>query len=82
MHDEQTPQNVCREASHHVCAPPDPDLEIRGGGRAVPPIFFFGPSGFSLKIRGGGPPGPLPRSATDVDGDAEYAFCWRDGSVL
>ena len=38
-----------------VLAVPDPDLEIRGGA--------FGPQ-FGLKIRGGGPPGPSPRSAT------------------
>ena len=51
---------------------PDPDLEIRGegtqssipldkGGGVVqsPKKFFFGPQ-FGLKIRGGGPPGPLP----------------------
>ena len=58
---------------------PDPDLEIRvgaggggggvgavssrpldNGGQARSPKIFFG-----LKIRGGGPPGPLPASATE-----------------
>ena len=39
-----------------VLAVPDPYLEIRGGA--------FGPQ-FGLKIRGVGPPGPSPRSATD-----------------
>ena len=48
---------------------PDPDLEIRGGGGVIqtlrkggsPKLFFrsFGPQ-FGLKIRGRGPPGPLP----------------------
>ena len=55
---------------------PDPDLEIRGGRQSSRPLgkgggggggggnqktFFwpFGPQ-FGLKLRGGGPPGPLP----------------------
>ena len=43
----------------------DPDLQIRGG--AVSKNFFwsFGPQ-FGLKIRGAGPPGPSPRSATVI----------------
>ena len=49
----------------------DPDLEIRRGpGHRDPEIRegpkIFSPSGpqFGLKIRGGEPPGPSPRSAT------------------
>ena len=48
----------------------DPDLQIRGSGgghpdpeiRGRPGLIkkFFGPSGLSLVIRAGGPPGPLP----------------------
>ena len=42
-----------------------PDPEIRGGGGSLPKKFFrpFKPQ-FGLKIRGGGPPGPSPKSAT------------------
>ena len=41
------------------------DPEIRGGGGRLPKKFFrpFKPQ-FGLKIRGGGPPGPSPKSAT------------------
>ena len=53
---------------------PDPGLEI-GGGRSSTPldkggqspkkiIWCFGPQ-FDLKIRGKGPPGPSPGSATN-----------------
>ena len=44
-------------------AVPDPDLGVMGGGGGGwSPKNFFGPSGpqFGLKIRGAGPPGPLP----------------------
>ena len=58
----------------------NPDLQIRGEGRGSghpdhkirgwPGLkkFFFWPFGphFGLKIRGGGPPGPSPRSATEI----------------
>ena len=48
---------------------PDPDLEIRGGGgggRCPKKIFRpFGPQ-YGIKIRGAGPPGPSPGSATGL----------------
>ena len=44
-----------------VLAVPDPDLETRRGEPGLQKNFFrsFGPQ-FGLKIRGAGPPGPLP----------------------
>ena len=46
----------------------DPDIKIGGGGggAGLQKIFFgpFGPQ-FGLEIRGAGPPGPSPGSATD-----------------
>ena len=43
----------------------DPDPNKRGGGCGLQNKFFrcFGPQ-FGLKIRGGGPPGPSPGTAT------------------
>ena len=53
-----------------ITALPDPDLEIRWGGRSSRPLDkggrspknFFSPFGtqFGLKIKGGWAPGPLP----------------------
>ena len=45
----------------------DPDLEMgEGGGEGWSPKKFFWPFGpqFRLKLRGGGPLGPSPGSAT------------------
>ena len=65
----------------HIESPvPDPDLEIKGGeeggegggaeerGGPVSKKMIFLPFGhqFGLKIRGAGPPGPFPGSATEV----------------
>ena len=55
----------------------DPGLQIKGGpgfpypeirGKAGLKIFFGGPfrPQFGLKIRGPGPPGPCPTSATEL----------------
>ena len=53
----------------------DPDLQIRGARSSRPldkegggPKNFFRPFGhqFGVEIRGAGPPGPSPGSATDV----------------
>ena len=48
-------------------APSHPDSEIREGGGVSKNIFQpFGPH-FGVKIRGGGPPGLSPGSATEIN---------------